>query len=78
MKDEAEAVEVAKKYLGYFQGIKTKWKANAQEKQYAILPEDRRYAYDIHKIISTLADKESVLELRAEFAKKYDYCFSTH
>ena len=69
VRDEAEAVEAAKKYLGYFQGIRTKWKANAQEKLYTILPEDRRYAYDIHKIISTLADKESVLELRAEFAK---------
>ena len=52
-----------------FSRNKTKWKANAQEKLYTILPEDRRYAYDIHKIISTLADKESVLELRAEFAK---------
>ena len=47
VKDEAEAVQVAKQYLSYFQGNKEKWKAQDQTTLYSILPEDRRYAYDI-------------------------------
>ena len=69
VKDEAEAVQVAKQYLSYFQGNKEKWKAQDQTTLYSILPEDRRYAYDIKKIVTTLADVDSVLELRAGFAK---------
>ena len=69
MKDEAEAVQVAKKYLSYFQGETKKWSAKEQSAIYSILPEDRRYAYDIKKIIATLADEDSVLELRSDFAK---------
>ena len=69
VKDEAEAVQVAKQYLSYFQGNKEKWKAQDQTTLYSILPEDRRYAYDIKKIITTLADVDSVLELRVGFAK---------
>ena len=49
VKDEAEAVQVAKKYLSYFQGEKKKWTAKEQSDIYSILPEDRRYAYDIKK-----------------------------
>ena len=69
VKDEAEAVQVAKQYLSYFQGNKEKWKAQDQTTLYSILPEDRRYAYDIKKIITTLADVDSVLELRAGLQK---------
>ena len=69
VKNEAEAVQVAKKYLSYFQGEKKKWTAKEQTAIYSILPEDRRYAYDIKKIIAILADEDSVLELRSDFAK---------
>ena len=67
--DEVEAVAVAKKYLSYFQGEIKQWKAPKQEALYDILPEDRRYAYDITAIINTIADVDTVLELRAQFAK---------
>ena len=41
VKDEAEAVQVAKQYLSYFQGNKEKWKAQDQTTLYSILPEDQ-------------------------------------
>ena len=67
--NEKEAVEFTKKYLSYFQGNKKEWSCSPQEELYQILPEDRRYAYDIQKIVNVLADRESVLELRKDFAK---------
>lgn len=67
--NEEEAVRVAKKYLSYFQGIKKDWSSMPQEEIYRILPENRKYAYDVRKIIKVLADRDSVLELREDFAK---------
>ena len=55
--------------MSYFQGELSSWKAHKQEELYTILPEDRRYAYDVNAIINTIADIDSVLELRAQFAK---------
>ena len=68
-KNESDAIALAKKYLGYFQGETKQWNAHPQEKLYEIIPEDRRYAYSVQKIIDVLADQDSVLELRKEFAK---------
>ncbi len=68
-KDEADAVAKGKKYLSYFQGDKLQWQEHPQETLYNIIPDDRRYAYDIRKVIDVLADQNSVLELRKEFAK---------
>ena len=67
--NEKEAVKWTKKYLSYFQGSKKDWSCSPQEELYKILPEDRRYAYDVRKIIEVLADRDSVLELRKDFAK---------
>jgi len=69
VENEEEAVKIAKKYLSYFQGRTPKWEEHQQRKLYSILPEDRRYAYDVTKIIEVIADKDSVLELRKEFAQ---------
>jgi len=69
VENEAEAVATAKKYLSFFQGETSSWKAPNQEILYDLLPEDRRYAYDIKEIINTIADIDTVLELRAQFAK---------
>ena len=59
VENEEEAVAIAKKYLSYFQGELSKWKAPNQEELYNILPEDRRYAYDVNAIINTIADVDS-------------------
>ena len=69
VKDEKEAVEKAKQYLSYFQGNKTKWKVGDQNQLNSLIPEDRKYAYDVTKILECIFDENSVLELRGGFAK---------
>lgn len=67
VKDEAEAVAAAKKLLSYFQGTTTDWTCPDQRKLRFAIPENRLRVYDIREIIDTLADEDSVLELRPEF-----------
>jgi acetyl-CoA carboxylase carboxyltransferase component len=69
VRDEAEAVAVAKKYLAYFQGPVKAWSCADQTALRTALPERRRRAYKIRPIIETLADEGSALELRREFGK---------
>ena len=65
--DEIEAIEAAKKYLGYFQGTLGKWDAANQKELRHLIPENRLRVYESRKVIETLADTGSVLELRPEF-----------
>ncbi len=65
--DEAEAVQVAKRYLSYFQGSVSSWSAPDQEALRDVVPVDRLRAYDIRRAIDGLFDVDSVLELRREF-----------
>ncbi|MCH8219515.1 MAG: ATP-grasp domain-containing protein, partial [Planctomycetes bacterium] len=67
VKDEEAAVETAKKYLSYFQGPIDEWEANDQRKLRHIVPENRMRLYDMREIIDTIADKDSVLEIREKF-----------
>ncbi len=69
VKDEAKAIETAKTYLSYFQGATTNWQCDDQRQLRHIIPENRRRVYDIRQVINTLADKDSVLELRKDFAQ---------
>ncbi|MEO7021310.1 MAG: carboxyl transferase domain-containing protein [Ktedonobacteraceae bacterium] len=65
--DEAEAVQVAKRYLSYMQGITTPWTCADQRLLRQLIPENRLRVYDIRKVIEALADQGSVLELRRQF-----------
>ena len=65
--DDAEAVTVAKKYLSYFQGAVSRWEAANQRPLRTMIPEQRRYVYDVRAIIKTIADTDSFLELRPKF-----------
>jgi len=65
--DEIEAIDVAKKYLGYFQGSLRKWDAANQKELRHLIPENRLRVYESRMVIETLADTGSVLELRPEF-----------
>jgi acetyl/propionyl-CoA carboxylase alpha subunit/acetyl-CoA carboxylase carboxyltransferase component len=65
--DETEAVAVARKYLGYFQGETVDWSCADQRLLRAAIPENRLRIYDVRRVIETLADAESVLELRPHF-----------
>ena len=68
VRDEAEAVAVAKRYLSYFQGSVTDWQAADQRELRHRIPEKRTRVYDIRTLIETLADTGSVLELRQAFS----------
>ena len=67
VKDEEEAVAVAKKYLAYFQGTIPEWDCEDQRKLRHLVPENRVRAYEVREIIATLFDSDSVLEIRKEF-----------
>jgi acetyl-CoA carboxylase carboxyltransferase component len=67
VEDEAEAVATAKKYLAYFQGALPDWSCADQRILRRLIPENRLRVYDIRRVIDTLADSGSVLELRREF-----------
>jgi len=64
VKDEAEAVDVAKRYLSYFQGPVQDWTAPDPRALRSIVPENRLRWYDMRGVIEGIADVGSVLELR--------------
>ncbi|CAB4959271.1 unannotated protein [freshwater metagenome] len=67
--DEAEAVDVARRCLSYFQGPTAEWAApDARILRHAV-PESRTRAYDVRLVLDGLADVGSVLELRPGFAE---------
>jgi acetyl-CoA carboxylase carboxyltransferase component len=67
VEDEAEAVLVAKRYLGYFQGASKDHEHADQRLLRTLVPENRLRVYDVRAVIETLADVGSTLELRRGF-----------
>ncbi|WP_272938321.1 acyl-CoA carboxylase subunit beta, partial [Noviherbaspirillum denitrificans] len=67
VKDEAEAVRVAKQYLSYFQGPLAQWECADQRELRRLVPENRLRSYDVRTVIDAIADTGSVLELRRSF-----------
>ncbi|WP_048439180.1 carboxyl transferase domain-containing protein [Caenimonas sp. SL110] len=67
--DEAQAVEVAKRYLAFFQGSVDQWSCDDQEPLREAIPERRTRVYEIRDVIRRLADTGSTLELRAQFGR---------
>ncbi len=65
--DEEEAVRVAAKYLGYFQGSVHSYARHDDDMLRNLVPEQRTRVYDVRRVVETLADRDSVLELRASF-----------
>jgi len=65
--DEAEAVAVAKRYLAYFQGPLADWDCADQRLLRVLIPENRLRVYDVRSVLVSLADTDSVLELRRDF-----------
>ncbi len=68
VKDEKEAVEVAKKYLSYFQGSIENWEAPDQRNLRFTVPENRLRYYDMRAVIEGIADIGSTLEIRKDWA----------
>ena len=61
-------MEVAKKYLSYFQGPIQNWKEPDARKLRFAVPENRLRYYDMRDIIEGIADIDSVLEIRKDWA----------
>ncbi len=67
VKDEFAAVDTVKKYLSYFQGPIATWEAHDQRTLRHAVPENRLRLYNMRDILHTIADKDSVLEIREKF-----------
>ncbi|WP_072690921.1 acetyl-CoA carboxylase family protein [Rhodococcus marinonascens] len=65
-RDEAHAVALAKKYLSYFQGPTSDWTAPDERLSRHVIPENRLRAYDVRSAVDSIADVDSVLELRRD------------
>ncbi len=65
--DDEDMVAIGKKYLSYFQGSVDDWEAPDQRYMRHIVPENRVKMYDVREVIDTLADVDSVLEIRKDF-----------
>jgi acetyl-CoA carboxylase carboxyltransferase component len=65
--DEAEAVDVARRYLSYFQGPQAEWVAPDPDLSRRAVPEQRLRVYDVRLAVHAIADVGSVLELRSGF-----------
>jgi acetyl-CoA carboxylase carboxyltransferase component len=65
--DDQAAVAAAKRYLSYFRGPVEQFAAPDQSLLREIVPEQRKRAYEVRKVLHGLCDEDSVLELRAGF-----------
>jgi acetyl-CoA carboxylase carboxyltransferase component len=69
VKDEAEAIAAAKKYLGYFDMQQAPGEAPDQMVLRDMVPENPRRAYNVRNVINTLCDRDSVMEVKAGYGK---------
>jgi acetyl-CoA carboxylase carboxyltransferase component len=67
--DEAEAVALAKRFLSYFQGPLEQWSCADQALLREVIPADAKRVHDARALLWTLADDDSVLELRPRFGR---------
>ncbi|MGD1056915.1 MAG: carboxyl transferase domain-containing protein, partial [Solirubrobacteraceae bacterium] len=65
--DDAQAVALAKRYLSYFRGPATPGVVPDQQLLRDLIPEQRKRVYDVRRVVDTLFDEGSVLELRDGF-----------
>jgi acetyl-CoA carboxylase carboxyltransferase component len=65
--DDRAAVAAAKRYLSYFHGQAERFTVPDQRKLCHLIPEQRKRAYEVRRVIDTLCDEGSVLELRDGF-----------
>jgi len=65
--DEAEATACARQLLACFQGTVAEFECADQSALAGLLPADRRYSYHVRRVIDTLADTGSFLEVTGGF-----------
>lgn len=69
VEDEPAAIKVAQQYLSYFQGSLDNFQLADQQALRQMIPQNRKRVFDLRKLITILADKDSVLELGGSYAK---------
>jgi len=67
VEDEAAGAAAARQVLSYFQGTRPDWRCADQRNLRHLVPENRLRVYDIRRVIETLADEGSFLELRGGY-----------
>jgi acetyl-CoA carboxylase carboxyltransferase component len=67
--DEHEAVLAAKRYLSYFAGASEPGPVPDQELLRELIPQQRKRIYEVRRVVGTLFDEGSALELRDGFGK---------
>ncbi len=65
--DDQAAVAAAKRYLSYFHGPTDRFTAPDQRLLRHLIPQERKRAYEVRRVLDGLCDEGSVLELRAGF-----------
>jgi acetyl-CoA carboxylase carboxyltransferase component len=65
--DDSESVQAARRYLSYFRGPRPPGEVPDQRVLRHLVPEARKRPYDVRRVIETLFDEHSVLELRRGF-----------
>ena len=65
--DDADAVDLAKRYLGYFHGPTDQWDCADQNLLRYVVPVNRKRVYDTARVVEILADSHSALELRSRY-----------
>ena len=65
--DEADAVDRARRYLGYLAGPVEEWSAPDPRVARHVVPENRLRAYDVRAAIAAIVDEDSTLELRRDY-----------
>ncbi|HXE46560.1 MAG TPA: carboxyl transferase domain-containing protein [Conexibacter sp.] len=69
-RDEAEAVAVAQRALGYLRGeVFDDWRCADQTLLREAIPADSKRVHDARALLATLADSDSLLELRPAFGR---------
>lgn len=69
VEDEAAATVTAQQLLSYFQGRVDDWQCPDQSPLRDLIPEDRRWAYPVRRVIETVADTDSFIELRRIYGR---------
>jgi acetyl-CoA carboxylase carboxyltransferase component len=67
--DEAHATALAQQLLSYFQGPVSDWTVASQEGLRDVIPQDRRWAYQVRRVIETIADSGSFMELQRIYGR---------
>jgi acetyl-CoA carboxylase carboxyltransferase component len=65
--DDQAAVDAARSYLSYFRGAGAPGRAPEQTLLRELIPEQRKRIYDVRRVVQTLFDERSLLELRGGF-----------